>query len=264
MAVGYDPIGQITNWNSSEVSGVSRLNEQLGYVYDAAGNLNYRTNGALVETFTVGVSNQIQSVSRTGTLTLSGATPAQATNLTVNGTNAQTYSDFTFGSTNNGLSNGSNTFTVIAQDIHGTSTTNALAVNLPTSVSFSYDGNGNLTNDGTRTFVFNVENQLTNVFVAGAWRSDFVYDGLGRRRITRDYSWIGSAWTQTNEIHYVYDGNLVLQERNGSNVVQVTYTRGTDLSGTTQRAGGIGGLLARTDSSGSTFTTRTATAMLPL
>ncbi len=117
----------------------------------------------------------------------------------------------------------------------------------------SYDGNGNLTNDGTRTFVFNVENQLTNVFVAGAWRSDFVYDGLGRRRITRDYSWSGSAWTQTNEIHYVYDGNLVLQERNGSNVVQVTYTRGTDLSGTTQGAGGIGGLLARTDSNGSTF-----------
>jgi RHS repeat-associated protein len=37
----------------------------------------------------------------------------------------------------------------------------------------------------------------------------------------------------------------VIQERNGSNVPQVTYTRGSDLSGTLEGAGGIGGLLAR-------------------
>ena len=28
-----------------------RLNEQLHYVYDSAGNLNYRTNNALIENF---------------------------------------------------------------------------------------------------------------------------------------------------------------------------------------------------------------------
>ncbi len=254
VAVGYDPVGQIKSWTAREVSGVARLNEQLAYGYDAAGNLNYRTNGALVETFSVGVSNQIQTVSRTGALTLIGTTASPATNLTVNGTNAQIYSDFTFASTNNGLSNGSNSFTVIAQDIHGTSITNALAVNLPTPVNFKYDGNGNLTNDGTRSFLYDVENQLTNVFVAGAWRSDFVYDGLGRRRITRDYAWQSGTWgSPTNEIHYIYDGNSVIQERNSNNTVQVTYTRGPDLSGTSQGAGGIGGLLARTDSNGSTF-----------
>ena len=42
-----------------------------------------------------------------------------------------------------------------------------------------------------------------------------------------------------------YDGNRVIQERDGSNVPTVTYTRGTDLSGTLESAGGIGGLLAR-------------------
>ena len=40
---------------------------------------------------------------------------------------------------------------------------------------------------------------------------------------------------------------MVIQERNGSNNPLVTYTRGNDLSGTLQGAGGIGGLLARTD-----------------
>lgn len=50
----------------------------------------------------------------------------------------------------------------------------------------------------------------------------------------------------TNVTRYIYDGNLVLQERDGNNLPQVTYTRGTDLSGSLQDAGGIGGLLART------------------
>ncbi len=44
----------------------------------------------------------------------------------------------------------------------------------------------------------------------------------------------------------VYDGNLVIQERDINNLPTTTYTRGTDLSGSLERAGGIGGLLART------------------
>lgn len=51
----------------------------------------------------------------------------------------------------------------------------------------------------------------------------------------------------TYEIRYVYDGNLVVQERNEFNLPSVSYTLGLDLSGTLQSAGGIGGLLARSD-----------------
>jgi RHS repeat-associated protein len=40
---------------------------------------------------------------------------------------------------------------------------------------------------------------------------------------------------------------LVVQERDGNNLALVSYTRGNDLSGSRQGAGGIGGLLARTD-----------------
>ncbi len=48
-------------------------------------------------------------------------------------------------------------------------------------------------------------------------------------------------------MRYVYDGNVVVQELDQSNAPKVSYTRGRDLSGTMQGAGGIGGLLARTD-----------------
>jgi RHS repeat-associated protein len=81
-----------------------------------------------------------------------------------------------------------------------------------------------------------------------------------RRRITKEFSWNGSAWAQTNEIHYVYDGNLVVQERDANNLPTVTYTRGNDLSGTLQGAGGIGGLLARTDNSKQLLSDSLATA----
>jgi RHS repeat-associated protein len=46
---------------------------------------------------------------------------------------------------------------------------------------------------------------------------------------------------------------LLIQERDTNNNVLVTYTRGLDLGGGLQNAGGVGGLLGRTDANGSTF-----------
>jgi hypothetical protein len=57
------------------------------------------------------------------------------------------------------------------------------------------------------------------------------------------------TWNVAKETHYIYDGMLVVQERDGSNNPTVSYTRGKDLSGGRQGAGGIGGLLAYTASS---------------
>jgi len=113
---------------------------------------------------------------------------------------------------------------------------------------YAYDLNGNLLSDGTRSFAYDDENQLVSVWKTNVWRSDFVYDGKMRRRIVKESTWNGS-WVQTNELHYIYDGNVVVQERAANNLPLVTYTRGNDLSGTLQGAGGIGGLLARTDNS---------------
>jgi len=48
-----------------------------------------------------------------------------------------------------------------------------------------------------------------------------------------------------SETRYIYDGMRVIQERDGGNTPTVSYTRGNDLSGTLEGAGGIGGLLAR-------------------
>jgi len=75
-----------------------------------------------------------------------------------------------------------------------------------------------------------------------------------RRRIRKEFTWRNSAWVLTNEVRYLYDGNLVLQDRNEFNVATKTFTRGLDLSGSLQAAGGIGGLLCFSDhTSGPTY-----------
>jgi RHS repeat-associated protein len=253
VTVGYDAIGQLTLWQAREgTNGVMRLNEQLSLVYDKAGNLLYRTNGGLIQTFSTDQVNQLTNVARNSTMTVSGATPAPASSVTVNGQAAQTYGDFTFARTNVTLSNGNNTFTVVAHSATGTNATNNLTVNLPTPVTLLFDANGNLTNDGTRSFAYDAENRVVTNWVAGAWKTVFVYDGLGRRRIEWDYGWQSGNWTKTNEVRFVYDGWLPIQERDANNNVLVTYTRGLDLSASLPGAGGIGGLLARTDGNGST------------
>ena len=253
--VGFDNIGQLTSWSATESGGTPRLNEQLGFGFDAADNLHTRNNGNLAQTFNVDAANELTNVSRAGTFTLSGATPAPSSSVTVNGQSAQTYGDFTFAQTNLALVNGQNNFTNVAQNVYGLKVTNILTVNLPQSVNFSSDNNGSLTNDGLKTLAYDAENQLTSVTVAGQWRNEFVYDGFNRRRIFRDYRWDTgtSGWVKTNEVRYICDGYLPVQERDSNNVPQVTYTRGLDLSGSLSKAGGIGGLLARTDTNGSVY-----------
>jgi RHS repeat-associated protein len=76
-----------------------------------------------------------------------------------------------------------------------------------------------------------------------------VYDAFGRRRIRREKVWKNSQWMVAAEVRYVYDGMLVIQERDGNNIPTVSYTRGRDLGGGRQTAGGIGGLLALTQPS---------------
>ena len=115
----------------------------------------------------------------------------------------------------------------------------------------AYDSNGNLTSRGecqaAANYSYDDENRLVSLVSGTAYRSDFNYDGRSRLRIRTDYTWNGTSWIVSAITRYVYDGNRVIQERNSSNTPTVAYTRGSDLSGSLEGAGGIGGLLGRSD-----------------
>jgi RHS repeat-associated protein len=127
--------------------------------------------------------------------------------------------------------------------------------------SYTYDANGNRTFRATGAWVeyqYDDENQLvsartdtSSTHESYRWRTDWTYDARGRIRQKTEYTWLSGSWYPNGTIRYVYDGMRVIQQRSSSNVSQVTYTRGPDLSGSWEGAGGIGGLLARTAHSGS-------------
>ena len=189
VAYSYDSIGQLRIADSSVNT------EDRGYTYDAAWNLNWRTNN--------GTASQFK----------------------VNGLNELT--------------------------------------NAPSPVGpLTYDGNGNLTlttnHVGVQTAVsvyyYDDENRLIELIRTNGISitlSDFIYDGLGRLRERLEYTPCDPDadppcdWALVSDTRYTYDGWRAIQERDGSNTPQVTYTRGSDLSGAIEGAGGIGGLLAR-------------------
>ncbi len=260
----YDNIGQLQRVIGREsMGGSSRMNERLGYGYDAAGNLNYRTNyTALLQTFNVNSLNQLTTLTRPSgsALVVSGTTSGGATNVSLSGTGmmpstATLYGDGTWAFFGSLVVDGTNTYTAVATDSYLRKDTNTVSVYLPETVSYRYDLNGNLLSDGRRGFDYDDENQLIRVTITNSTRSDFAYDGKMRRRVRVECTWVSGAWVTNEIVRYVYDGNLVIQERHfvPQPVVEIlrqviSYTRGKDLSGGLQGAGGIGGLLARSDS----------------
>jgi RHS repeat-associated protein len=259
----YDNIGQLRSANGWEADGTTpRVQEQFGYGYDAAWNLQSRTNNVLVQTFNVDNRNQLTTATRSGTFTVAGTaterkgdvsgSPPGVTNVVVSGTglssaSASLYEDGSWARAGATLANGNNSYTATASDTYGRSSQDSVTVNSPATSTFVYDLNGNLRTNNTRVFDYDDENQLIRITEPTAWKSEFTYDGMMRRRIRKEYTWSGGTWVKTNEMRYVYDARLVIQERDANNLPQVTYTRGNDLSGSSQGAGGIGGLLARTD-----------------
>ena len=121
-----------------------------------------------------------------------------------------------------------------------------------------YDDDGNLIQDAGWTYTWDAENRLIaaemrDVSVPASVdlrRVEFSYDAKGRRferRLKVKATPTGStvrntAWQEVSHVHYWYDGwNLAAETDDSGSVHQ--YIWGTDLSGTLQGAGGVGGLL---------------------
>jgi RHS repeat-associated protein len=84
--------------------------------------------------------------------------------------------------------------------------------------SYTYDANGNLTSDGSTTYVYDVENRL--VSASGAKNATLRYDPMGRL-----YETSGGAAGLTR---FSYDGDALVQEFDGSGNLLRRYVHGTD------------------------------------
>jgi len=112
---------------------------------------------------------------------------------------------------------------------------------------FSYDKDGNLTQDGRWTYEWNGENRLVQITtrsdVPGPhYQLSFQYDWMGRR--IRKTVVDADTGQTISDLIFLYDGwNLIAEVDAQTGELIGAYVWGPDLSGTFQGAGGISGLL---------------------
>ena len=120
---------------------------------------------------------------------------------------------------------------------------------------FSYDADGNLTNDGRWTYIWDAENRLvrmnnnSNVPDGAKMTLNFAYDSKGRRISKTVSNWVSGAWALASDTRFAYDGWNLIATLNSQLSTINSFLWGLDLSGSRQGAGGVGGLLAITDQS---------------
>jgi hypothetical protein len=129
-------------------------------------------------------------------------------------------------------------------------TTNIGHVFVPqTPENFGYDLDGNLTNDGRWSYYWDGENRLVNMTslsgapTASKYSLNFTYDYLGRR-IQKLVSTNNGSWVASYTNRFLYVGWNVVAIVNPATSLVASFVWGTDLSGSMQGAGGVGGLLA--------------------
>lgn len=240
----YDAAGNITQWTQQEgasaakvydltydaanqlVSGVYRTTDasptilkRYAYAYDGAGN---RTVEQIDDTPVLSAydnMNRLTSQVPGGVMRFAGSLNEAAT-VTVQSLPATVTASNKF-ERGAQVSSGTNQVVVKAKDYAGNERTNTYEVTVSgASRSFSYDANGNLIADGTKTYEWDAANRLVRVLDNATEVVRYAYDGRNRRSQK-----IAGGVTRT----FVYDGDAVLEERPSSgSTVRYVYGEGID------------------------------------
>ncbi len=194
MGFTYDPASQVTNI-LHQLGATGPTINQAAYTYNGVGNRESLTDRRGIQNFGYDNLDRLTSASHP----LLGTPQAFAYDAVGNRTTA------------GNVTNAGNQLTADATH------------------TYQYDDNGNLTRKtllatGNYTqYTYDAENRLTKVedFVAGnltpVFTSTYRYDGLGRR-----IEKVANGQTK----RYIYDGEDILLEYDGSNVLQARYAHG--------------------------------------
>jgi RHS repeat-associated protein len=246
----YDALGQVISGTHFWADGTLVAGQDFSYAFDDIGNRT-STGGraSAASTYTANRVNQYSSRTVAPYVDVLGvANPT--TNVTVNGSTANRKGEYFHWPLN--VANSTPQYpslTIVSQ--YGATQTQTGAVYVAASTeNFQHDADGNLTSDGRWTYAWDGENRLVQMIrdtdtPAGARQKlIFEYDHQGRRMRKQFFTYSGGGQEQTDTV-FLYGGwNMVAElNANSSNAKVRTYVWGSDLSGSLQGAGGVGGLL---------------------
>jgi RHS repeat-associated protein len=213
--LGYDSADQLRSAMLKKVQGGTIL-KQYEYDYDAAGNRYTNQDGSTISTASFNNLNQLRSLSGGGKMHFRGAVN-EPSSVTVAGNIASVDTAGNFDGVAD-VAAGNNTVAVIATDTNNNVKTNNYQVTVSSGANrtLSYDLDGNLMNDGIKTYEWDAANRLLAINYTGTSnRTEFTYDGLSRKVkiIEKTGNTVTSAKT------FVWDGLGIAEERNNSNKV---------------------------------------------
>ncbi|MGH8545786.1 MAG: RHS repeat domain-containing protein [Gammaproteobacteria bacterium] len=269
----YDAVGNIKTWTQQQDTnpakaydfeydradqlrtGVWRTTDPTpsvkrhAYMYDSAGNRTVEQidNAPILSAFDN--MNRLTSQAPGGTMRFAG-TLSEAATVTVQSLPATVTAENKF-ERGAQVSSGTSQVIVKAKDYAGNERTNTYEVSVSgSSKTITFDANGNVTSDGTRTFTWDAENRLLSADV-GNRRSEFYYDGQGRRvRIVEKES--GLLLT---EQRFLWCGLDLCSEMDGTGNTVATFLAWGEREGSSNyyyTRDHIGSLRELTDESGST------------
>lgn len=273
----YDALGQLTGAEKFSAAHAPVPGQAFAFAYDDIGNRETATTNGRVATYSPDLLNRYSERSVPGAVDVAGEARADAI-VTVNQQPAQRLGGLFHAAVvadNSAAPNYVETTVVGVKNLVGPNDEDAVtqvtrrAFLAKTPEVFAHDADGNLTADGRWSYQWDAENRLIAMETLPAVaapagplpanerrRLEFAYDGLGRRIRKVVKIWNGAAYVAASDTRSLYDGwNLVAEldytTLPAPGAVLRTHVWGLDISGSSQGAGGVGGLLWTSLSTGS-------------
>jgi len=262
---GYDDKGQVTSGRKYSSTGQPINGQEFEYSYDQIGNRKYEQRNGNRSEYTANEANQYtqRTVPRKVDITGSAEADADVAIYQLSKADGEKsvikpyrngnyfHKSYVFDNSADSVEDTFNIFAVKHDDAQNKDIIAKQVEKIFLAKNpeiFQYDPDGNLTQNGKDTFVYDAENRMLSatpiVPSVNSNKVEFKYDYMGRRVEKKVYSWVSNDWQLSKTEKFVFDGWNQIAVFDASNTLQKSCLWGEDLSGSLQGAGGVGGLLA--------------------
>lgn len=209
---GYDParLQMISHKAGTTSPYTNRMDLTYNYIANSAGQMGVGTTSGNAAQL-MNISGTINGTTESAAYTYDNYSRLVTSDQTSNGSSARRRFAYDRWGSRTGVwdatSGGNQIQSVSVQTVSfpGTGSAPTNRISAVSGTNYSYDANGNLTNDGSHTYSYDSENRV--VSVDGGSTASYAYDHQNRRYKTT----VGATVT-----HYIWQGSQVLAEHNGS------------------------------------------------